>query len=149
MAARVRGRDIECSGEERDRYGRLLATCRIGKADLGRALVRDGVAMAYRRYSTAYVPDEGRARQERRGLWAGSVERPEDFRQAEDAVVAAADPAVPAGCVIKGNISGSGQIYHVPGQHDYAATRINPSKGERWFCSAGEAEAAGWRAARR
>jgi hypothetical protein len=47
-------------------------------------------------------------------------------------------------CRIKGNISGSGHIYHVPGSASYNATRIDTSKGERWFCSEEEAEAAGW-----
>jgi hypothetical protein len=52
-------------------------------------------------------------------------------------------------CNIKGNISiNSGErIYHVPGQHYYAATKISPQYGERWFCSENEARAAGWRKA--
>jgi hypothetical protein len=36
----------------------------------------------------------------------------------------------------------------VPGSRWYAATGIRPDRGERWFCSAAEAEAAGWRAPR-
>ncbi|WMT90177.1 hypothetical protein [Pelagibacterium sp. H642] len=50
-------------------------------------------------------------------------------------------------CNIKGNVSiGSGErIYHVPGQRYYAATKIRPEYGERWFCSEAEARAAGWR----
>jgi len=56
-------------------------------------------------------------------------------------------PAV--GCNIKGNISihGGERIYHVPSQEYYSETRINLLKGERWFCSEAEAEAAGWRRA--
>ena len=56
-------------------------------------------------------------------------------------------PPNPA-CPIKGNIS-SEHIYHMPGQRDYCKTVIDESKGERWFCSPEEAEAAGWRAAKR
>lgn len=54
-------------------------------------------------------------------------------------------------CVIKGNISmNSGErIYHVPGQEYYEPTIIRPEYGERWFCSEGEARAAGWRKAGR
>ena|SRR5690348_390373 len=53
-----------------------------------------------------------------------------------------------SGCKIKGNISASGQrIYHVPGQPYYDATRIDVTRGERWFCSEAEARAAGWRKA--
>lgn len=54
------------------------------------------------------------------------------------------------GCVIKGNISvTSGErIYHMPSQEYYDATRIDFSKGERWFCSESEARQAGWRKAK-
>ena len=142
LRTRLSGRDLSCSGTDQDRYGRWLVTCRLGGRDLGQVLVRDGVAFAYRRYSAIYVPDEAKAQQERRGLWEGSTETPEDFRRS--------DSAVPQGCALKGNVSASGtRIYHAPGQKDYAATRIDPAKGERWFCSAAEAKQAGWRAARR
>ena len=50
-------------------------------------------------------------------------------------------------CVIKGNISvNSGtRIYHLPGMEYYELTIINPSRGERWFCTESEAIANGWR----
>jgi hypothetical protein len=51
----------------------------------------------------------------------------------------------PEVCAIKGNISGSGHIFHVPGQRYYKETIINASNGEKWFCSEKEAEDAGWR----
>jgi hypothetical protein len=56
-----------------------------------------------------------------------------------------------SGCNIKGNISlNTGErIYHVPGQEHYSETIITTSKGERWFCSEGEARSAGWRKAMR
>lgn len=58
---------------------------------------------------------------------------------------AEAAPPDPA-CRIKGNIgSGGRKVYHVPGSASYEATRIDPAKGERWFCSVAEAERAGWR----
>ncbi len=42
-------------------------------------------------------------------------------------------------CAIKGNINAKGErIYHVPGGEWYDRTKIDPAKGERWFCSAGE-----------
>ena len=141
LAARIEGRAIRCEGRGRDRYDRLLATCRIDGADLGQSLVRDGVAFAYRRYSSAYVADEVAAMREGRGLWAGEVALPETFRHSPEPVA--------GDCAIKGNISASGQIYHRPGQQDYDAVRIDSRKGERWFCTESEARAAGWRAARR
>ncbi len=48
--------------------------------------------------------------------------------------------------VIKGNISsGDEMIYHTPESPYYDRTRIDEAGGERWFCTAGEAELAGWR----
>ncbi len=47
-------------------------------------------------------------------------------------------------CFIKGNISDRVHIYHVPGSSSYTRTRIDESKGERWFCTEEEARAAGW-----
>ena len=48
-------------------------------------------------------------------------------------------------CPIKGNISSGGKIYHIPGGASYAATVIDQSAGERWFCTESDALAAGWR----
>jgi len=51
------------------------------------------------------------------------------------------------GCEIKGNINSQGvKIYHDHNSRSYSATKIDPSKGERWFCTAEEAVANGWRA---
>jgi len=51
---------------------------------------------------------------------------------------------------IKGNINSKGdKIYHVPGSAKYAATKIDETKGERWFASEDEAIVAGWRAPRK
>ena len=53
-------------------------------------------------------------------------------------------------CNIKGNISSNGEkIYHMPGQQFYDVTKIDLSKGERYFCSREEAEQAGFRPSQR
>lgn len=69
-------------------------------------------------------------------------------------VAGSANPAViwaafsPA-CQIKGNVSiATGErIYHMPGQRRFIETNISPRYGERWFCTAEDAERAGWRRA--
>lgn len=54
--------------------------------------------------------------------------------------------AGPHGCAIKGNVSRNGErIYHMPGDPDYARTKMKNGGGKRWFCTAEEAEEAGWR----
>ncbi|MBD2258051.1 cold shock domain-containing protein [Pseudanabaena sp. FACHB-2040] len=52
-------------------------------------------------------------------------------------------------CLVKGNISISSgkKWYHVPGMEDYEGTVIDPSKGERWFCTEAEAISSGWQKA--
>jgi len=143
-----------CEGQTRDRYGRLLATCYSATTDLNAEMVRLGWAVAYRQYSTTYVSLEDEARQAGRGLWQGHFQMPWDWRQDRRAMTqptpatAMAGHSGPTGhCLIKGNISDNGRIYHLPGSRWYARTRINAARGERWFCSSREAETAGWRKA--
>ena len=160
LADRVGRGTVTCRQHDTDRYGRIVAVCRLGALDLGLWMVANGHALSYRRYSTDYVEQEEFARHTRRGFWAGSFIAPWDWRQgARYKPKPGTKTPAPAqenaaagtpGCRIKGNVSRSGErIYHVPGQEHYAATRISPGKGERWFCSEADARAAGWRRSKR
>jgi endonuclease YncB( thermonuclease family) len=74
--------EVACTARGHDRYGRTLALCSArGIVDLGEALVRDGYAVDYRRYTSDYLAAEREARAARRGLWQGEVENPEDWRR--------------------------------------------------------------------
>lgn len=73
---------VTCTGGTIDRYNRLVATCYAGGEDLGAFMVRSGQALAYRRYSMAYVAEEDEAREAGRGLWAGSFVAPWAWRRA-------------------------------------------------------------------
>ena len=142
--ARYGGQQADCRMVDTDRYGRMVARCAVQGRDMGEALVAAGVATAYRAYSWDYDLTEKAAQIAGTGIWAGAMQNPAAYRAAQQPV-----PALPPGdCTIKGNISDSGQIYHMPHNRDYARTRISEAQGERWFCSPAEAEAAGWRAAR-
>lgn len=107
-------------------------------------LVKQGFATSY-----TYPPDvkhqaeilaaEKEAREANRGLWVAcpltSPTIPSQETPGDD-------------CDIKGNINASGEkIYHLPGCGSYAKTKIDESRGERWFCSQEEAQDAGWRRA--
>ena len=59
---------VSCSQRDVDRYGRIVAVCRAGSVDLNAWMVGNGWAVAYRRYSTDYVPDETTAQREKRGI---------------------------------------------------------------------------------
>lgn len=89
MRALINGRPVTCvgvvqkNGKEHDDWGRLLAKCRAGDTDLNAAMVESGHALAFRRYSLDYVAQEDRAREAKRGLWAGEFQPPWDFRRAK------------------------------------------------------------------
>ena len=52
----------------------------------------------------------------------------------------------PSPCLIKGDINFSGeQIYYLPDMPEYDRIMIATRRGEQWFCSQAEAEAASWR----
>ncbi len=139
------GAQTRCERIDIDRYGRIVARCFVDGRDAGRELVRSGIVLAYRRYSTDYVGDERAAAADRRGMHSGNLQTPAAYRHRPAPGLSSED-----GCRIKGNISSSGErIYHVPGQRDYARTVISPTGGEGWFCSASQARLAGWRPARR
>ena len=83
LAEKIAGRPVTCRPRTTDRYGRTVAVCfDAGDEDLGAWMVRAGVAIAYRKYSTVYVDDEDTARRARRGLWAGEFVEPSKWRAA-------------------------------------------------------------------
>ena len=150
VRARYQGRKAVCTPLDRDRHGRTVARCLVGGEDIGATLVAQGLAFAYRRYAMDYDLVEKQAAAADRGLWAMNVQNPADYRRNGQAVAPSQRQSVAGDCNIKGNISAKGErIFHRPGQEHYDRTRINTAQGERWFCSAAEAAAAGWRAARR
>lgn len=66
-----------CSGNQTDRYGRLLVVCRVNGTDIGADLVRNGHALDF----GDYPAEENEARASYRGLWAGEFERPSEYRR--------------------------------------------------------------------
>lgn len=152
LAGHIGGRPVACDERDRDRYGRTVGVCRVEGEDVNAWMAAQGWAFAYRKYSTSYVGEETAAKAGRRGIWRGEVVAPWAWRRGERLAGESTQGArgSASGCVIKGNIGRGGtRIYHVPGGQYYGATRIDVSKGERWFCSEAEARAAGWRRSRR
>ena len=168
----VFNREVELVPVDQDRYDRMVAHVCVGPEDVGASLITQGDAWAYRRYleDPAYCALEGVARAARRGVWsyppsqwiapwewravqAGRSASHADYSNVTvaECVLQSTAESSRAGvgqCVIKGNVGKNGRIYHLPGSTSYDETRIDPSQGERWFCSEAEARAAGWRPAR-
>ncbi|MDX8491879.1 thermonuclease family protein [Mesorhizobium sp. VK22B] len=72
----IANRPVSCRGWQRDRYGRLLGACKAGDTDLNRAQVQAGWAVAFGDFET----EEATARVAKVGIWAGSFEEPQDWR---------------------------------------------------------------------
>lgn len=147
----VAGQEVTCVVADEDRYGRRVARCAAGGTDLGAELVREGLARAYTRFGDDYAALEEQARTGGIGLWHGTTEAPWDYRaEKREKIENRLTPQTPhdASCVIKGNVStGGGHVYHVPGGQFYEKTRIDPRRGEAWFCTEEEAQHAGFRRA--
>jgi endonuclease YncB( thermonuclease family) len=148
--------------DKTDKYDRLVGKLWVQPADcpkcgrtldVSMAMLSVGLAWWYRYYADEQSPEdrgryefaEAEARAKRVGLWQDANPTPPwDWPRGDRRASTPRD-----GCDIKGNISGNGRIYHVPGQEHYDRTRIDTGQGERWFCSEAQAKAAGWRPARR
>jgi endonuclease YncB( thermonuclease family) len=69
-----------CASNGRDRYGRTLATCRVGGTDLGSEIVRAGWAVA----DMAYFGEHAEAQSNKRGIWSGSFVAPAEWRRSHN-----------------------------------------------------------------
>ena len=72
---------IKCISSSKDRYKRFIATCYIDKINLNKWMVRNGYAVAYKRYSKEYVRDEEYAKENQLGIWKGTFITPEKWRK--------------------------------------------------------------------
>lgn len=144
MEKLVDGADVTCNDYGNDDYGRTLSVCIVDGRDINAAMVEQGNAWAYRRFSDDYAANEDHARAERMGIWQAPTKPAWEYRAARWVV---AKQQSPEGCPIKGNIARDGKrIYHAPWSPWYSRTKLSTEKGERWFCTEGEAVSAGWRA---
>ncbi|WP_209442110.1 thermonuclease family protein [Neoroseomonas oryzicola] len=81
MVAIVGRGGLTCEALDTDRYGRSVVRCVTDRGtDIGAELVRQGWAVAFRRFSLDYVAQEADARAARRGIWEGSFMDPSDWR---------------------------------------------------------------------
>ena len=72
---------ISCVNKNIDRYKRIVAVCHYLNEDLSKLMVRNGWAIAYRRYSKDYVDDENYAKENKLGIWNGQFIEPYKWRK--------------------------------------------------------------------
>src|SRR5262245_66222958 len=81
LADHIGRHTVSCEQEDIDRYSRMVASCIADGQDIGAWLVENGWALAYRRFSTAYVHQEQTAESAERGIWRGDFVAPWDWRR--------------------------------------------------------------------
>ena len=81
LLQKIGNKSVKCILLGKDRYKRYLAKCFKGTINLNRWMVRNGYAIAYRKYSKIYIPDENFAKEEKLGLWGGTFIKPEKWRK--------------------------------------------------------------------
>jgi|TARA_B110000027_G_C15994403_1_gene244593 endonuclease YncB( thermonuclease family) len=73
---------VKCLVEKKkDRYGRFIGVCFVKQENLNKWMVRNGHAVAYRRYSEDYILDEKFAKTRKLGLWSGTFLEPKKWRK--------------------------------------------------------------------
>lgn len=149
---------ISCSVIATDVYGRSVATCQTRVFDIGREMVRRGMAVASENAPHSYQEAAEIAQRIDAGLWSSTFQTPSEWRAENPHAAPREERPDPEsrrleqpqqemvyrnqwGCAIKGNRSRRGDwIYHLPGRPYYDQTRA-----EEMFCTESEARAAGYR----
>lgn len=86
MLERILNNDeVTCTPRKEQGKPPQLAACVVRGVDIGRAMVQLGYALAYRALTPAYAADEALASSHRRGMWAGRVEAPWEWRSRQQA----------------------------------------------------------------
>lgn len=138
LAEMILGKRVRLEVQVRDSYGRLVALAYDGDKLINEEMLSGGWAF----YSGANSPAKERlmvageeAKSAKRGIFGPECTQ-------------TVNPDKPE-CVIKGNYDASEtkrskKIYHFPGCGRYDDVGVELYRGDRWFCSEKEAEAAGF-----
>ena len=148
LEKKIAGRPVQCRIKAKDPiFNRLVGLCMAGGEDLARVMIEAGWAVAYGGGAGRYRVEARTAREQQKGIWAGSFTLPAAWRRSFTFQEHTFNGQ--GVCAIKGNIDADGtKRYYLPYQRAYDRTRIDSSKNERWFCSKAEANKAGWKPAR-
>ncbi len=82
LKKKIKDKKIRCLIQDnKDRYRRNIGICYLKKQDINSWLVKNGYAIAYRRYSKKYIMDEQHAKDNKLGIWQGTFMKPEKWRR--------------------------------------------------------------------
>ena len=79
---KLKDKKVKCILKDiKDKYKRNIGTCFVENQDINGWLVKNGYALAYRRYSKKYVLNEQHAKENKLGIWRGTFIKPEKWRR--------------------------------------------------------------------
>jgi len=81
LKKKINDKLLICKWINKDRYKRYIAECFKDKTNINAWMVRNGYAVAYRKYSKKFVSQEIFAKKEKLGLWSGTFMMPWDYRK--------------------------------------------------------------------
>ena len=81
LKKKINNKLLICKWSNKDRYKRYIAECFQNKTNINAWMVRNGYAVAYRKYSKKFVSQEIFAKKEKLGLWSGTFMMPWDYRK--------------------------------------------------------------------
>ena len=73
--------NVSCVNKKIDRYKRIVAVCYYLNEDLGKLMIKNGWAIAYRKYSKDYIDEENYAKENKLGIWEGQFIEPYKWRK--------------------------------------------------------------------
>ncbi|WP_102126482.1 excalibur calcium-binding domain-containing protein [Deinococcus planocerae] len=113
LADLVRGKNVTCTRQDVDRYGRMVAVCTVGCVEVNRWLVQQGHALPSLQYGGAIYRDaEATARAAKRGLYAESFQNPWDYRRNPQNPVTAGTPRAASPAPAATPSSSAGGVYY-------------------------------------
>ena len=77
----IENKSIKCLIRGKDIYKRKIGTCYKKKININSWMVRNGYAVAYKKYSKKYIIFEEEAKKNKIGLWQGEFQMPWEWRK--------------------------------------------------------------------
>ena len=81
LKQKINDKFVTCKSTNLDRYKRFIAECFKNKTNINKWMVRNGYAVAYKKYSKKYLASENFAKDNEMGLWIGSFQMPWEWRK--------------------------------------------------------------------
>ena len=81
LEKKIGSRKVSCEKKKHDRYGRIIAACTVDSEDIEAWMVRNGYAVAYRKYSKKYIKEEEKASANNIGIWGTDFLMPWEWRK--------------------------------------------------------------------